>query len=43
MAELKFEKEYLMKPNLKYNIVSKTEDKNGMLIYGLEVLEDGIR
>lgn len=42
LAELNSEKEYLMKPNLKYNIVSKKEDKNGMIIYGLEVLEDGI-
>ena len=42
LAELNFEKEYLMKPNLKYNIISKTEDENGMIIYGLEVLEDGI-
>ena len=41
LAELNFEKEYLMKPNLKYNIISKTEDKNGMIIYGLEVLENG--
>lgn len=41
LADFNPEKEYLMKPNLKYNIISKTEDKNGMLIYGLEVLEDG--
>ena len=43
LAELNFEKEYLMKPNLKYNIISKTEDESGMIIYGLEVLEDGTR
>lgn len=42
LADFNPEKEYLMKPNLKYNIISKTEDKNGMIIYGLEVLEDGI-
>ena len=42
LAELNFEKEYLMKPNLKYNIISKTEDESGMIIYGLEVLEDGV-
>ena len=42
LADFNPEKEYLMKPNLKYNIISKTEDENGMIIYGLEVLEDGI-
>jgi len=36
------EKEYLMKPNLKYNVISKTETEDGLLVYGLEVLEDGI-
>ena len=41
LADYNPEKEYLMKPNLKYNIISKTEDENGMIIYGLEVLEDG--
>lgn len=41
LADFNPEKEYLMKPNLKYNIISKTEDENGMIIYGLEVLEDG--
>ena len=42
LADFNPEKEYLMKPNLKYNIISKTEDENGMIIYSLEVLEDGI-
>lgn len=42
LADLNSEKEYLMKPNLKYNIISKKEDKNGMIIYGLEVVEDGV-
>ena len=42
LADFNPEKEYLMKPNLKYNIISKTEDENGMIIYGLEVLEDGV-
>ena len=41
LADFNPEKEYLMKPNLKYNIISKTEDENGMTIYGLEVLENG--
>lgn len=41
LADFNPEKEYLMKPNLKYSIISKTEDENGMIIYGLEVLEDG--
>lgn len=35
------EKEYLMKPNLKYNVISKTETDDGLLVYGLEVLENG--
>lgn len=38
LADFNPEKEYLMKPNLTYNIISKTEDENGMIIYGLEVL-----
>ena len=42
LADYNPEKEYLMKPNLKYNVVSKTESEDGLLIYGLEVLEDGI-
>lgn len=41
LADFNPEKEYLMKPNLKYNVVSKTESEDGLLIYGLEVLEDG--
>lgn len=41
LADYNPEKEYLMKPNLKYNVVSKTESEDGLLIYGLEVLEDG--
>ena len=41
LSDFNPEKEYLMKPNLKYNIISKTEDENGMIIYGLEVLEIG--
>jgi SPP1 gp7 family putative phage head morphogenesis protein len=41
LSDFNPEKEYLMKPNLKYNIISKTEDENGMIIYGLEVLENG--
>ena len=36
------EKEYLMKPNLKYNVISKTETDDGLLVYGLEVLENGV-
>lgn len=43
LADYNPEKEYLMRPNLKYNVVSKTESEDGLLIYGLEVLEDGIR
>lgn len=42
LAELNSEKEYLMKPNLKYRIISKKENDEGMVIYGLEVLENGI-
>lgn len=42
LADYNPEKEYLMKPNLKYNIISKMVDNNGMPIYGLEVLENGI-
>jgi len=30
-----------MKPNLKYNVVSKKETEDGLLVYGLEVLENG--
>nr|DAY44752.1 MAG TPA: minor capsid protein [Caudoviricetes sp.] len=41
LADFNPEKEYLMKPNLKYNVISKTESEDGLLIYGLEVLEDG--
>lgn len=41
LADYNPEKEYLMKPNLKYSVVSKTESEDGLLIYGLEVLEDG--
>lgn len=41
LADYNPEKEYLMRPNLKYNVVSKTESEDGLLIYGLEVLEDG--
>lgn len=41
LSDFNPEKEYLMKPNLKYNIISKTEDENGMIIYGLEVSENG--
>lgn len=41
LADYNPEKEYLMKPNLKYNVVSRTESEDGLLIYGLEVLEDG--
>ena len=41
LADFSPEKEYLMKPNLKYNVISKTESKNGLLVYGLEVLENG--
>lgn len=42
LADFNPEKEYLMKPNLKYNIISKTETDDGLLVYGLEVLENGI-
>lgn len=41
LADFNPEKEYLMKPNLKYNIISKTETDDGLLVYGLEVLENG--
>ena len=41
LADFNPEKEYLMKPNLKYNVVSKTESEEGLLVYGLEVLENG--
>lgn len=41
LADFNPEKEYLMKPNLKYNVISKTKSEDGLLIYGLEVLEDG--
>lgn len=41
LADYNPEKEYLMKPNLKYNVVSKTESEDGLLVYGLEVLENG--
>ena len=41
LADFNPEKEYLMKPNLKYNIISKTETEDGLLVYGLEVLENG--
>nr|DAP40324.1 MAG TPA: minor capsid protein [Caudoviricetes sp.] len=42
LADFNPEKEYLMKPNLKYNVISKTETEDGLLVYGLEVLENGI-
>lgn len=42
LADFNPEKEYLMKPNLKYNIISKTETDDGLLVYGLEVLENGV-
>ena len=35
LADFNPEKEYLMKPNLKYNIISKTETDDGLLVYGL--------
>lgn len=41
LADYNPEKEYLMKPNLKYNVVSKIESEDGLLVYGLEVLENG--
>lgn len=41
LADFNPEKEYLMKPNLKYNVISKMETDDGLLVYGLEVLEDG--
>lgn len=41
LADFSPEKEYLMKPNLRYNVISKTESKDGLLVYGLEVLENG--
>ena len=41
LADFNPEKEYLMKPNLKYNVISKTESEDGLLVYGLEVLENG--
>lgn len=43
LADFNPEKEYLMKPNLKYNVISKTETEDGLLVYGLEVLENGIQ
>lgn len=42
LSDYNSEKEYLMKPNLKYHIISKKENDDGMIIYGLEVLENGI-
>lgn len=42
LSDYNTEKEYLMKPNLKYRIISKKENDDGMIIYGLEVLENGI-
>lgn len=42
LSDYNSEKEYLMKPNLKYRIISKKENDDGMIIYGLEVLENGI-
>ena len=42
LADFNPEKEYLMKPNLKYNVISKTETEDGLLVYGLEVLGNGI-
>lgn len=41
LADFNPEKEYLMKPNLKYKVISKAESEDGLLIYGLEVLENG--
>ena len=41
LSDFNPEKEYLMKPNLKYNVVSKKETEGGLLVYGLEVLENG--
>lgn len=41
LADFNPEKEYLMKPNLKYNVISKTETEDGLLVYGLEVLGNG--
>lgn len=41
LADFNPEKEYLMKPNLKYNVISKKETEDGLLVYGLEVLENG--
>ena len=41
LADYNPEKEYLMKPNLKYNVVSKKETEDGLLVYGLEVLGNG--
>lgn len=41
LSDFNPEKEYLMKPNLKYNVVSKKETEDGLLVYGLEVLENG--
>lgn len=42
LADFNPEKEFLMKPNLKYNVISKTETEDGLLVYGLEVLGNGI-
>lgn len=42
LSDYNSEKEYLMKPNLKYRIISKKENDDGMIIYGLEVVENGI-
>ena len=41
LSDFNPEKEYLMKPNLKYNVISKKETEDGLLVYGLEVLENG--
>lgn len=41
LSDFNPEKEYLMKPNLKYSVISKKETEDGLLVYGLEVLENG--
>ena len=41
LSDFNPEKEYLMKPNLKYNVISKKETEDGLIVYGLEVLENG--
>lgn len=42
LSDISVEKEFLLKPNLKFTILSKKEI-DGMIVYELEVFEDGIK